>query len=137
MPRLMLCSVWRSMWYRSSSSSSNSTSRRRNSVRSFNQTDISSRLRQIHDLHDRRGESLPVGGFLFEFAAAEARQRVILGPTVVLTRSPFGFNPAFLFQLVQSRIQRSVADLKNLSRYLLQPLADRPPVHRFERDNFQ
>src|SRR5947209_2801144 len=94
-------------------------------------------LLQLHDAGDRRRQAAPVGGFLLEMPAAGPRERVELRAAVVLARLPLRGDPPLLLQLVQRRIQRPVADLENVARDLFQALADRPPVQRFERDDFQ
>src|SRR3979411_2796859 len=59
--------------------------------------------------------------------SAKARQRIKLRPPVVLAGIPFRGDPALLLQFVQRRIQRSIADLENVSGNLFQSLADGHP----------
>src|SRR6266436_6209047 len=87
-----------------------------------------SRLLQTDDLRNRQGEPFPIGGLLFQMPPADARERVEFGAAPQLARFPFSRDPAFLLQLVQCRVERSIADLENIARNLLQPLADGPTV---------
>src|SRR5437867_8399404 len=131
------------MWYWSSSSSSRSTrvarkSERRRSGTTYSQrSNRMSRLRKLDDERDSRGETLPGRAIFLQLAPAGPRERVEFRAAVVFARSPFGGDPSFLFQLVQRRIERAIAHLKDVAGYLFEPLADGPSVQRFEGDNFQ
>src|SRR5262245_34304842 len=94
-------------------------------------------LLQFDDAADRGRQTRPLRGFAAEMTPAGPRQRVELRPPVVLARAPFSLNPALLLELVQRGIERPVADLQHLARDLTEALADRPAVHRFERDDLE
>src|SRR5207247_9191920 len=81
--------------------------------------------------------TLPLLRFLPHATAARSRQRVVLGAAPELARLPFRRNPAGQLELVQSGIQRSIADLQFIARDLLESLADRPTVLRAYRENLQ
>ena len=51
--------------------------------------------------------------------------------------TPFGANPALLFQAMQCGIKRSLLHLQHVVRYLLNPLSDGPAMNRPEREGFQ
>ena len=86
---------------------------------------------------DRGGQPIPVGGFFVEMPASRPRQRVELRAAIVLAELPLGCDPAFVFELVERRIQRAVADLEDIARDLAQALADGPAVLRLERQDLQ
>src|SRR5438105_3219151 len=69
--------------------------------------------------------------------AAEARERIKFRAAAEFAGLPFGRDPAFLLELVQRRVERSVADLQHVARDLLQALADGPAVEWLESENFQ
>src|SRR5205085_3269141 len=64
-------------------------------------------------------------------------RRVELRATVVLRLLPLGLDPAFLLQLVQGRVERSLAHLQHVSGKRLQPKADGPPMQRLKREDLQ
>src|SRR5438132_665177 len=94
-------------------------------------------LRCLYDKTDCSGEAAPVGGFLFELGATGRGQRIKLGLPARFGFFPFGFDPGFLFQAVQSRVKGALLDLQHLTRDLLNALGNRPPMLGFERDSFQ
>src|SRR5262245_52101922 len=96
-----------------------------------------SRLGQPHHEGDGDREPCPALGFTIQVPAPRARQRIELRPAVVLRRPPLRFDPPLLLQLVQRGIERAVAHLQHIVRDLLQPLADRPAVQRFERQDLE
>ena len=57
-------------------------------------------------------------------------ERVKLRVPAALRYPPLRPDPALLLQPVQSRIQRSLADLQHFLRNLLDPLGDRPAMLR-------
>lgn len=89
------------------------------------------------DQIDCGGEAAPVGGFLFELGAARRGQRIKLGLPACLGFFPFGFNPGFLFQAVQSRVERALLDLQDVARNLLNAFGDSPAVLGFKRNGFK
>ena len=74
---------------------------------------------------------------LFHRFASSSGERVIFRAAIVLTNRPFGADPAVLFELVESRIERSLADLENLGGHLMNALCNCPTVHRFQRKCLQ
>src|SRR4029079_4541986 len=143
MPRRTFSAVCRSMWSCSSSSSSCSTSSRRKSERNLSETIRANRsidisyLLKTHHRGDGACETVPIARFDLELLSPGARQRVELGSPVVLTRAPLRRDPTLLLQLVERRVERTVAHLQHVRRQLLEPLADRPAVHRFERQHLE
>src|SRR5215813_9588430 len=61
----------------------------------------------------------PVICFSFELSPPEPCQRIVFRPPSVLGRFPFGGDPTLLLQLVQGRVERSVAHLQNIAGHLL------------------
>src|SRR5207302_1466396 len=110
-PSSILCSRWN----RSSSSSSRSTARRRRiDLNRKNITFLS--LRKLDDLRNGRRQPPPVRRFRFQLLPSRTRERIELRAPVILRLLPFGGDPAFLLQLVESRIKRAFAYLENISR---------------------
>src|SRR6266576_5463553 len=146
-------SIFRSRWSRSSSSSSWSACAQRNNdrIRSgivnsqcFGRilqppfgAKRSSRLFELNNPRNGARKSAPVVCFFFELSPPQPCQRIVFRPPAILGRFPLRRDPTLLFQLVQSRVKRSVAHLQHIARHLLQPLAHREAVHRFKRQNFQ
>ncbi len=91
-----------------------------------------STLLKLHYMRDGGREPGPIGRLFFELLAAGPRQAVELGAAVILAWLPFGGDPALLLQLVEGRIERSVADLEDVAGNLLEALADRPAVQRLQ-----
>ena len=56
------------------------------------------------------------------------RQRVVAGPPVVLRRAPLRLYPAVDEQALKRRIERALADLKDVLGYLAKTLGDAVPV---------
>jgi hypothetical protein len=83
-------------------------------------------LIEFHHARNGGREAIPVDSLFFQFVAAEPRQAVELGATIVLAWFPFCVNPTLLLQLVQGAIERSIADRQNVARDLFQALPDRP-----------
>jgi hypothetical protein len=69
--------------------------------------------------------------------AASARERIELCHPSRLGCSPLGRDPGLLLQPVQSRVERSLLNLKSVSRDLLDTLGDSPAVFGLERNRFQ
>src|SRR6202011_5280999 len=86
---------------------------------------------------DRTRDPLPIRGFLVEAFLSEARQRVELCAPIVLAGAPLAPDPACLLEFVESRVERTVADLQDVVGYLRQALADRPPVERLDGENLE
>ena len=62
-------------------------------------------------------------------------RRVVLRVAAGLRQAPFGGEQAAVVQPVQGRIERSLADLDDIARDLLQPLGDRVAVLRTAGDD--
>ena len=87
---------------------------------------------------DMAPDSRPQLAASFSSCFRPSRVSVIeLGTPVILALFPFCANPALLLELVQGRVERSVANLQYIARNLCQAQADRPAVQRLERQNFQ
>src|SRR5439155_11625636 len=65
---------------------------------------------------------------LLEPPAARRRQSVESSAPVSLGHAPIGGDPALALQSLERRIERTLVDLQNVLRQLLDPLRDRPPV---------
>src|SRR5580765_8274110 len=102
-----------------------------------NRSMVISHLLKAHERGDGARETVPVSGFDLELLAAGARERIELRAAIVLARPPLGAHPAFLLELVQRRVEGSVADLEDVGGQLLESLPDRPPVHRLEREHLE
>src|SRR5262249_36295929 len=89
------------------------------------------------DRRDCRRQPLPVSGLRVELLAALPGDGVELDAPFRLAHQPLRRDPAFLLQLVKRRIQGAWANLKALVRHLFQPLRQRPPMHRLERQDSQ
>src|SRR5262249_56788416 len=87
-------------------------------------------LLEFHYTRDGCGEAIPVGGLFFQFLASESRQAVELGAAIILARLPLGRDPTLLLQLVQSSVERPVADLQDVAGNLFQALPNCPAVER-------
>ena len=83
---------------------------------------------------EARRQALPLRDLDVELFAAGFRQRVEARAAVVLGRSPVGHDPALVLEPVQRRIERALPHLEQIVRDLLNPLRDRPSVHRFQGD---
>src|SRR5262245_20760325 len=140
MPAAMCSSIRRSTWSAYSSRISCSTRRPRTSERRRSRSANIQRISclfQPHDERDGGGEALPVGGLAIQMTAAGRGEAVILGAPVVLAEPPLGGDPAFLFQLVQRGIQRTVAHLQDFHGDMLQAQPDSPRVQWFEREDLE
>jgi hypothetical protein len=94
-------------------------------------------LLEFDDLGDSGGEAVPVSGFAFQLAAAEASEGIKLGAAIVFAGAPFGFDPAFLLELVEGGVKGAVADLQDFAGDLFESDADGETVEGFESENFQ
>src|SRR5438445_13008252 len=128
-------SVFRSRWSRSSSSTSWAACAQRNNDRSRRGIVYSqcsgrilqppfgakrrSRLFQFNNSRNGARKPAPVVCFFFELPTPEPCQRIVFRPPSILGRFPLRRDPTLLFQLVQSRVQRSVANLQHVAGHLL------------------
>src|SRR5205807_465713 len=76
-------------------------------------SNLLNKLRRFDNQVDCGRQAAPVGGFLFKLSAPDSGQRIKLGLTAGLGFLPFGFDPGFLFQAVQSRVKRALLDLQH------------------------
>jgi len=86
---------------------------------------------------DGGGQAIPIGRFLFELRTAGGGQRVELGLSSGFGLRPFGFDPGFLLEAVQSRVERALLNLKDFLRDLLDAFGDGPAMFGFERNGFE
>src|SRR5262245_44625373 len=96
-----------------------------------------SHLFQPDDRGDGRRETPPVRALAIELLPTGPGQLVELCPPPQVAGFPLRRDPALLLELVQRRIERSVADLQRVAGDLAEPLADRPAMHRPEREDLQ
>src|SRR5579864_371442 len=68
---------------------------------------------------------------------SKARERIEFRAAIVVRCFPLGGNPALLLELVQSGIERAVANLQHVPGDLFETLADGETVEGLERKNFQ
>jgi hypothetical protein len=88
-------------------------------------------------VRDGGREPLPVRRLRFELLPAQPGERIKLGPPVVFCLLPLGCDPAFLLQLVQSRVEGSFANLQHVSGERFQAETDSLAVQGLERQDFQ
>src|SRR5271165_1241833 len=141
-PAATSSSICRSRWKRNSSLSSCSTALREKTDRSRRRTMLAQRIAISQsdcpdNQRNRRGQTFPLRGFQLQNLSSGRCQLIVFGPPIVLAVSPFRANPAILFELVQSWIQRALAYLENVAGHLPDALRNRPSVHRLKRDCFQ
>src|SRR5215471_128633 len=123
-----------STWKRISSSISCSTrplrksGRKAASIRAFMTCSF---LGRLEDPSDRGCEAFPTLRLLDELPAAGPRELVKLGAPVVLRVAPVRTDPALGLEPVKCRVERTLVDLEDVLRKLLDPLRDPPAVHRF------
>src|SRR5580704_16532162 len=96
-----------------------------------------SSLFELYYAGDCVRDALPVGRLLFELLPPQSRQRIDLGATIVFTRLPLSPNPTAMFQLVQCRVKRTIADAQHVARNLFQTLTDGPSTQGFEPEYFE
>ena len=89
------------------------------------------------DLFAVRRKRLPGLGFLIETLTARAGNRVDPRPPVVLGGGHLGSDVAAHLEPVQRGIQRALARLQPILRYLLQPAGDAPAVVGAELEDAQ
>ena len=82
---------------------------------------------------DGAGEASPVILLDGELAATRLCEGVKLGLPAGLRLFPLGAQPAFLLQAVKGGIERTLVDLDDRSRDLLQALGNPVPMGGFER----
>src|SRR5882757_1270372 len=94
-------------------------------------------LLESDDMGNGGGEAAPVGGLFFQMLAPESGERVKLRTAIVFCLLPLGSDPAFLFELVQSRIEGSFTDLQHVAGDGFQAETDGPAVHGLKGENLQ
>src|ERR1700686_2177245 len=82
---------------------------------------------------DGRGHPLPLAQFFFQLVTARARERIELGPAIIVRSAPSRADPAALLQAVEGRVKRSLAYLQDILGNLLDALGDSPAVHGLKR----
>jgi hypothetical protein len=91
----------------------------------------------VEDEPDRVRETIPRRLLDLELLLARPRERVELGLASRFRLPPLGFEPAFLLEPVQRRVQRSLIDLDGLARDLLEPLRYPVAMRRIERQDLK
>src|SRR5688572_17475714 len=91
----------------------------------------------IDDEGNRCGEPLPLMGLFFKSAAPFACERVVLGAPVLLRIAPFGHDPRLLLEFMESRIERPLPHLQDVTGHLADAPSNRPTVHGLEVDDLQ
>jgi hypothetical protein len=88
-------------------------------------------------LRDGRGQLAPGCDIGIELRAPAPGQRVVLRATVVAGRAPFRLDPAATLQPMESRVDRSLPNMKRRARNLMKPLGNCPPMPRLEGECFE
>lgn len=70
-------------------------------------------------------------------APSRPRQRIEFGAAIVFRVSPLGGDQAVVLELVERGVERAVADLESVGRDFAKTVADRPPVHRLQREHLE
>jgi hypothetical protein len=86
---------------------------------------------------DGVAQPLPIHNLSFHLPAAFPGERIKLRLAARFGFFSFGCEPTSVFQTMQRGIQRSLMDLEEILRDLLQPLRDGVTVAGTQRDNFQ
>src|SRR5205814_9076124 len=94
------------------------------------------RLRR-HDSVDGFGQPGPIGGFGAKMSAAGPCDRIEFGRAAGVALLPYAANPTFVFELMQGRIERAVADLESFVGHLTQALGDGPAGSRLEVEDLE
>ena len=94
-------------------------------------------LRALQDQCDGGRHLLPVRHLPFELLAAGFGQGVELGAAILFRGAPLCADPFLAFQAIERRVERTLLDLQDVARDLLDALGDAPAVHGFERQSFQ
>ena len=82
-------------------------------------------------------EGDPTGRLRCSVAFGQFGQRIDFGRRLFCRRFPLRTDPAFLFELVQSRVERTVAHLQNTIGDMAEPATNREAVQRLDREDFQ
>src|SRR5271154_1797168 len=69
--------------------------------------------------------------------AAKPGERIKLCAAIIFAGLPFGGDPTFLLELVQSGVERAIADLQDVAGDLFKAQADGPAVHGLQGENLQ
>jgi hypothetical protein len=80
---------------------------------------------------------MPQVGLSFQLFSAATGQLIVFGAAIVVRRAPTRLNPSAAFKPVKSGIQRSLANLKSVARYLLNTFGNRPAVLGLEGDRLE
>jgi hypothetical protein len=93
--------------------------------------------RGTEDPVDGTHQLVPAGGLRLELLAALRGQAVVAGAAVVLGGAPEARDPAAVLEPVQRGIERSVLDLKNIFRTVLDRVGDGVPVRGPQRQRLE
>jgi hypothetical protein len=77
-----------------------------------------SRLLEGEHPRDRARNPFPVRGVFVEMLLPGARQSVELRAAIVLVRAPFALDPALVFELVESGVERAVLTCRMSPEYV-------------------
>src|SRR5215831_11839432 len=103
---------------------------RRRNLRSFH---ICRSLDRVKNEADDRSQTPPRLGLSLKLLLSRSCQFVVLRLTVVIGNGPLCLDPSAPFQPMQRRIERALANLQRIARYLLDALRDAPAMLRAER----
>src|SRR5262249_39429058 len=85
----------------------------------------------------RSGQPLPFAGLFQELLASLSGQRIEAGLTVILTNVPLGADPLLVFKALESKIERTMINEKDLFRLTLYGARYALPVTRAEHEGFE
>ena len=91
----------------------------------------------VEDQPDRRRQPVPARLLDRQLRATRPGERIELGLAARFRLAPLRFQPAFLFEAVQRRIQRALVDLHDLAGDLLEPSRDGVAMRGLERQDLQ
>src|SRR5262249_54801729 len=103
----------------------------------FSATASSDLRPRLQDLAHREHDPLPLLGLPLELAATGGLEAVRLDAVAVLRLAPRADDGALLLQTMERREERARLDDEGAGRDLLDPLGDREPVARLERERPQ
>src|SRR5258708_2051167 len=94
-------------------------------------------LHAVDDEVDCGGEPGPVFPLAIELRASGCSKRIELGGAASLGFAPFPANPPLLLKAVKRGVERTLLDLQNFIRYLLDALGDGPAMFGLKKDGFE
>ena len=85
----------------------------------------------------RSRQPLPFGGLFYELLASLSSQRIEARLTVILANAPLGADPLLVFKALESKIERTMINEKDLFRLTLYGARYALPVTRAEHEGFE